>query len=154
MGRFIEAQGLYRQARPLYRKYQEDTEYGTRRLWVKGRIARGLGQILEAEALFMAARARFLANDTPYDAALVSLELATLYAEQDRTAELKQLAAEMLSIFTSRHVHREAMAALMFVKQAIDAEQLTIQTAARITNFLTRSAGDPSLKFETQVNQK
>src|ERR1700730_1016901 len=49
MDRFIEAQGFYRKARPLYRKYAEDVEYAPRRLWVKGKIARGLGQPLEAE---------------------------------------------------------------------------------------------------------
>jgi tetratricopeptide (TPR) repeat protein len=148
LGRFIEAQGLYRKARPLYRKYIEDCEYGTRRLWLKGRIARGLGQHREAEALLLAARERFLAEEIPYDAALVSLELAVLYAEQKRTAELKQLAAEMLPIFTAWQIHREALAALLFLKQAVDTEQLTVQTAVGLAQFLRRAEVDPSLKFE------
>jgi tetratricopeptide (TPR) repeat protein len=154
MGRFIEAQGLYRKARPLYRKYRDDCEFGARQLWVKGRIAQGLGQVARAEALFKAARERYLADEIPYDAALVSMELAMLYAKQHRTTELKQLGTEMLTIFTSRHVHREALAALAFVKQAIDAEQLTIQKAARISAFLGRSASDPALKFEAPVHQQ
>jgi tetratricopeptide (TPR) repeat protein len=151
MGRFIEAQGFYRNARPLYHKYADDAEYGPRRLWVKGKIARGLGQLQEAEELFMSARKRFLADDIPLDAALVSLELAILYAQQNRTAELKQLAPEMLSIFTSRHVSREAIAALMFLKQTVDAERLTVQTAAGIARFVDRAARDPNLKFEAPV---
>ena len=149
LGRFIEAQGLYRKARPLYRKYAEDCEFGTRRLWLKGRIARGLGQHLEAEALLVAARARFLAEEIPYDAASVSLELAILYAEQKRTAELKQLASEMLPIFTAWQIHREALAALMFLKQAVDTQRLTVQTAVGVAQFLRRVELDPSLKFET-----
>jgi len=148
LGRFIEAQGLYRRARPLYRKYAEDCEFGSRRLWVKGRIARGLGQAAEAETLFIAARERYLADDIPYDAALVSMELAILYAEQDRRSELKQLAPEMLAIFTSRHTHLQALAALMFLKQAIDAEQLTVQTATGIAEFLVRAGSNSGLKFE------
>jgi tetratricopeptide (TPR) repeat protein len=148
LGRFIEAQGLYRKARPLYRKYKEDCEFGTRQLWLKGRIARGLGQHLEAEALLVAARERFLAEEIPYDAAAVSLDLAILYAEQKRTAELKQLAAEMLPIFTAWNIHREALAALMFLKQAVDAERLTVQTAMGVAQFLRRAEVDPSLKFE------
>jgi tetratricopeptide (TPR) repeat protein len=146
--RFIEAQGLYRKARPLYRKYKEDCEFGTRRLWLKGRIARGLGQHREAEALLVAARERYLAAEIPYDAAAVSLELAVLYAEQKRTAELKQLAAEMLPIFTALQIHREALAALMFLKQAVDAERLTVQTAMGVAQFLRRAEVDPSIKFE------
>jgi tetratricopeptide (TPR) repeat protein len=148
LGRFIEAQGLYRQARPLYRKYSEDWAIRTRRLWLKGRIARGLGQHLEAEALLVAARERFLAEEIPYDAAAVSLELAILFAEQQRTAELKQLAAEMLPIFTAWKIHREAFAALMFFKQAVDAEQLTVQAAMGVAQFLQQAEIDPSLKFE------
>jgi tetratricopeptide (TPR) repeat protein len=150
-GRFIEAQGLYRKARPLYRKYLDDCEFGTRRLCLKGRIAHGLGQHLEAEALLLAARERFLAEEIPYDAALVSLELAVLYAEQKRTAELKQLAAEMLPIFTALQIHPEALAALMFLKQAVDAERLTVQTAVDVARFLRRAEVDPSLKFEAPV---
>jgi len=148
LGRFIEAQGLYRKARPLYRKYAEDCEFGPRRLWLKGRIARGLGQHLEAEALLVAARERFLAEEIPYDAAAVSLDLAVLYAEQKRTAELKQLAAEILPIFSTWKIHRQALAALMFFKQAVDAEQLTVQAAMGLAQFLRRAEVDPSLKFE------
>jgi tetratricopeptide (TPR) repeat protein len=148
LGRFIEAQGLYRKARPLYRKYAEDCEFGTRRLCLKGRIAHGLGQHLEAEALLLAARERFLTDESPFDAAVVSLELAVLYAEQKRTAELKQLAAEMLPIFTALKIHREALAALMFLKQAVDSEQLTVQAAVGVAQFLRRAEGDASLKFE------
>lgn len=147
-GRFIEAQGLYRKARPLYRKYADDCEFGTRRLWLKGRIARGLGQHREAEALLVAARERYLAAKIPYDAASVSLELAVLYAEQKRTAELKQLAAEMLPIFTAWQIHREALAALMFLKQAVDAERLTVQAAVGVAQFLRRAEVDPNIKFE------
>lgn len=151
MGRYIEAQGFYRKARPLYRKYSEDCEWGPRRLWVKGKIARGLGQAVEAETFFMSARERYLTDNVPYEAALVSMELAVLYSDQNRTAELKRLATEMLSIFSSRNVHRETLAALMFLEQAIDAERLTIQTVAGITSFLGRAASDPSIKFEAPV---
>ncbi len=151
MGRFIEAQGLYRKARPLYRKYAEDVEYAPRRLWVRGKIARGLGQSKEAEELFLSARQRLLTGGIPYDAALVSLELAILYAQQNRTAELKELAGEMLSVFTSLQIDREALAALMFLKQAVDTERLTAQTAAGIARFLNLAAHDSELRFEAPV---
>ncbi|HXO28330.1 MAG TPA: hypothetical protein VOA80_13360, partial [Thermoanaerobaculia bacterium] len=96
----------------------------------------------------VAARERYLAEEIPYDAASVSLELAILYAEQKRTAELKQLAAEMVAIFTAWKIHREALAALMFLKQAVDTEQLTVQTTVGVAHFLRRAEIDPTLKFE------
>lgn len=147
LGRFIEAQGVYRNTRPLYEKY-EAAGFASRRRWVKGRIERGLGQVESAERLLLEARQGFLDKEIPYDAAVVSLDLAILYAEQKRTAELKQLASEALPIFTALGIQREALAALVFLKQAADTERLSVQMAARLADFVYRAQGDPSLKFE------
>jgi tetratricopeptide (TPR) repeat protein len=148
--RFIEAQGIYRKTLPLYRKY-DDSQSGCRRLWIKGRIERGLGQDRSAEDLFVAARERCLADALPYEAALVSLELALLYAEQNRTAELKQLAAQVLPIFTSRQIHREALAALIFLEHAAEAERVSAEVVTALADVLKRAAVDPGLKFEAPV---
>jgi tetratricopeptide (TPR) repeat protein len=150
LGRFIEAQGLYRKARPLYQR-NRDIDLELRRLWVKGKIERGLGQDESAEALFVEARKGFLAENLPVEAALVSLELAVLYAQQERPAELKRLAAEALPIFASRQLGREALAALMFLRQAVESEHLNIEVASGIADFLRRAQGDPSLSFEASV---
>jgi tetratricopeptide (TPR) repeat protein len=147
VGRFIEAQGIYSKARPLYAKF-ESSGYGNRRLWVKGRIEHGLGQSESAEALLAAARNGFLGEGISYEAALVSMEIAMIYSGQGRLAELKQLAAEMLPIFSSLRIQREALAALMFLKQALDAERLTTEAVTRVATFLQRAQRDPTLKFE------
>jgi len=148
VGRFLEAQKLYREARPLYRSFNEPWVQN-RRSWVRGKIARGLGQLKLAETRFLAARDGFLAEGVPYDTALVSLELALLYAEQGRTAELKRLAAEMVPIFTSRHIHREALAALTFLRQAVEAEEASLEVLVRVADFLRKSEHDPGLRFES-----
>lgn len=146
LGRFIEAQGLYRQARPLYRKNRE-IHFDLRRLWVKAKIERGLGQVESAEALLLAAQAGYLGADRPFDAALVSLELALMYAEQHRVAELKKLASQLVPIFSARHIHCEALAALTFLTQALEAERLSAETAAGVANYLRQAQGNPDLKF-------
>jgi tetratricopeptide (TPR) repeat protein len=147
MGRFIEARGLYRKARALYQKF-DDPYWGGRRLWAKARIERGLGQIEPAEALLLAARDRFVADGLPYEAGLVSLDLALLYVHQERHAELRQLATETLRIFTSMQIHCETMAAFMFLKQAVEAERLSVEVVASIADFVKRSGAHPALKFE------
>jgi tetratricopeptide (TPR) repeat protein len=86
--------------------------------WAEGRIALGLGRPDEAEEAFREIQREFLARGMGYDAALVSLDLAILYARERRTAELKRLATEMAPIFESRDVHREAMAALLMFRNA------------------------------------
>jgi len=146
-GRFLEAQGLYRESRPLYRDFP-DAWAQNRRKWVRGKIARGLGQLQMAESLFQAARDGFIQEGIPYDTALVSLELATLYAEQGRTEDLKRLAREMVPIFSSLQIHREALAALAFLKQAIEAEKASLEVVASVAAYLRRARHDPGLRFE------
>ncbi len=146
-GRFLEAQRLYREARPLYRSFNEPWVQNRRR-WVRGKIAKGLGQTQQAENQLLAARDGFVAEGIPYDTALVSLELALLYAEQGRTEELKRLAAEMVSIFASRHIHREALAALAFFRQAVEAETAGADLVGRIAAYLRRAEANPALRFE------
>jgi tetratricopeptide (TPR) repeat protein len=146
-GRFLEAQGLYRESRPLYRDFT-DAWTQNRRKWVKGKISRGLGQADQAESLFLAARDGFVAEGVPYDTALVSLELATLYAAQGRTADLKRLAGEMVPIFSSLNIHREALAALAYLKQALEAERASLELVTGVAAYLRRAQHDPALRFE------
>ncbi len=146
-GRFVEAQKEYRETRPLYRDFPEALTQN-RRKWVKGRIALGLGQTTQAERLLLAARDGFIADGIPYDAALVSLELAVLYARAGRTADLKRLAQEMLPIFSSLQIHREALAALTFLRKALDDERASLELVSRVAQYLRRAKHDPGLRFE------
>ena len=106
--------------------------------WAAGRIAAGLGRRDEAEMIFLGVRQEFLRHGMGYDAALVSLDLAILHAQDRRTAELKQLAAEIGPVFESREVHREALAALVLFREACQEERLTPQLASEIAKTLQR----------------
>lgn len=146
-GQFLEAHKLLVKARPLYRQFRNAWTQNRSR-WVEGRIVRGLGQAGQGEALFLAARAGFIAEDAAYDTALVSLDLASLYAEQGRAAELKKLAEEMVPIFSSRQIHREALAALAFWKQAVEAERAGLELVTGVAAYLKRARHDPALRFQ------
>ena len=152
-GRVMEAHRLYLKARSLYPRFPEAV-IQSRRTWIAGKIALGLGQEKEAETLFLDARQRFLAEEIPYEVALVSLDLAALYAKQGRTEEMKQLAEEMMPVFSSLQIHREALAALTFWKQAVEAEMTNeriSQLVAGVAAFLKRSRYDPELRFVAPV---
>lgn len=148
MGKFMEAQKLLVKARPLYKSFDQPWS-GNFRKWLEGRIALGLGQADQAEALFLVARDGFLLSDAAYDTALVSLDLAALYAEQGRMAELKRIAAEMVPIFSSRQIHREALAALNYWRQAVEAEQACAALVAGVSSYLRRARHNPELRFQT-----
>jgi tetratricopeptide (TPR) repeat protein len=146
-GRFMEAQRLLAKARPSYRQFLQPSVQN-RLNWVEGKIARGLGRGDQAESLLVAARNGFLAMNDAYDTALISLDLASLYAEQDRTVELKRIAEEMMPIFSSRQIHREALAALAFWRQAVEAEKAGVELMTGVATYLKRAQHDPELRFE------
>jgi len=146
-GRCFEAQKLYRETCALYREFPEAWAQN-RRKWVKAKISLGQEKTAQAERLFLAARDGFIAEGISYDTALVSLELAVLYARQGRTADLKRLAEEMLPVFSSLQIHREALVALCFLRKALEAEQASLELVSRVANFLRRAEHDPGLRFE------
>jgi tetratricopeptide (TPR) repeat protein len=147
-GQFMEAQKLLVRARPLYKKFAQSWSRNPH-IWLEGQVVRGLGQQDRAEALFLEARDGFLLADAAYDTALVSLDLASLYVEQGRMAELRQLAEQMVPIFSSRQIHREALAALDYWRQAVTAERAGASLIARIGAFLVQARHNPELRFQT-----
>ena len=106
--------------------------------WTEANIAQGLGQLAKAEQVYRAVQGEFLDLGNGLDTALVSLDLATLLWEQGRTEELKQLATEVLVVFESREVHREAIAALLLFQQACTEDRVTAEMLRQIAAQLRR----------------
>lgn len=142
-GKYMEAQRLFLQARPLYQRFAESF-VEMRRLWVEGKIARGLGQPEKAERLLLSAREGCIKLASSYDFALISLELAGLYASQERNTDLKRLAQEMAPIFSSLQIQREALAAFNLWYQAVQSETAGAELAARAIAALRRARYDQS----------
>jgi tetratricopeptide (TPR) repeat protein len=148
-GQFMKAHKLLVKARPLYQQFSHP-RFQNPRKWVESKIARGLGQRDLAEALLLKARNGFLSEGKPFDVALVSLDLALLYAEQDRVSELKRIAEEIVPIFSSHQIHREALAALSFWRKAVEAERACLSLVTRVASFLKRSRHNPDLRFQEE----
>ncbi|HEY9421726.1 MAG TPA: hypothetical protein VIW92_09950 [Thermoanaerobaculia bacterium] len=123
-GQFEEAGQLLPEVRNLLGSAGEPLDL-LRLRWTEGLLAHGLGRTADAEEAYRAVQREFLRLGKGLDAALVSLDLAILLWEQGRTAELKELAAEMMTAFESREVHREALAALALFQRACAEEQVT-----------------------------
>jgi len=83
-----------------------------------------------------------------FDAALVSLDLAGLYAGQGRAAEMRRLTEEMLPIFSARDLHREAIAALIVFQQAVRMEEVSTDLLQEIGGYLQQARCDHKLRFE------
>lgn len=107
-------------------------------VWAEGRLHSARGRLDEAEDAYKQAQSEFLDRQMAYDAALVSLDLAIVFAQQGRSSELKTLALESMAIFDSREIHREAMAALVMFQEACRDDLLTAELAQHLASFLRR----------------
>jgi hypothetical protein len=87
----------------------------------------GQGRTAAAQAGLEQVRRKFADLEMPYDAALASLDLAALWLNTGRTAEVKELAIEMEAIFRAKNIHREALAALVLFWEAAKREAATLE---------------------------
>jgi tetratricopeptide (TPR) repeat protein len=143
-GRYAEAEGLVAVDEDLYRGHPEPWTQ-LRLSWLRGKIAAGLGEPDEAERLFRETRDGFVRQGNGYDAAMASLDLALLFLREGRTAEVQPLAAEMVALFESRDVHREALAAVRLFQEAAQREEVTAGMVRELSGRLEAARRAPQL---------
>jgi tetratricopeptide (TPR) repeat protein len=136
-GRYEEAELLLPEIRELLRDAAQPVDL-VRLRWIEGNIHLGLGRIGPAEASFREVQREFLARQMGYDAALVSLDLAALYAQEDCHEDLKRLAAELMPIFEARDIPREALGTLLLFQRACEEELMTVALARELSEYLRR----------------
>lgn len=146
VGRCQESLHFLERVRPVYRELGDRISLFRVR-WLEGQILFDLKQLERAEEAFLEVRDAFVQEEIAYDAALVSLDLAAVYASQGRITETRRLAEQMIPIFESRDVHREALAALVVFQQAAQAESLTLALIQEISAFLQEARNQPDLRF-------
>jgi hypothetical protein len=141
--------GRYRQARiHLWRSRPLFLRHGGRlcllRLsWLEGRIHDGLGDVERAERALLATREGFAAAGSPYNAALVALDLAAVWLRQGKTRQVRQLVEEMIATFRALRIAREAVAALLILREACDREEATLDRLRAVTLLLTELERQP-----------
>jgi len=101
-------------------------------LWLEARVVAGLGRSEEARAGLEYVRQRFTEIELPYEAALSALELAVLWLEVGRTAEVRRLATAMAWIFKAKGVQEEVLAALQLFCDAAEREAATVEQTRRV----------------------
>lgn len=129
--KFGEAEPALEKARELAASLGNDMDL-VRVGWLAARIAAGHGRREEAIEGLEQVRRELIDRAVPYDAALASLELASLYLEEGRTREVKALAREMAPIFQAQGIAREALAALSAFSEAAQREAATLDLVKRV----------------------
>jgi tetratricopeptide (TPR) repeat protein len=145
-GNYHAASDALHQDRDLYARFP-DAWTQLRLVWLEGKIAHGLGNLEAAEKAFLATRSGFVEEGAGYDAAMVSIDLATIYTQQGRADEALRIAEEMHVVFKAEDVHREAVAALLLFQEAARQKSLTVEKLRDLSEYLKAARGNPSLRF-------
>lgn len=134
---FAEARGLIDEARGLYEQCGGATDLIKLR-WIEGRIEAGLGHSDAAEITFWEVRDEFEGRGLAYESAIVGLDLAMLWLPQGRSAEILELVEEMLETFRALGIRREAIAALLVLRRALDRDRATTELVRTVAGRLKR----------------
>jgi tetratricopeptide (TPR) repeat protein len=116
--------------------------------WLETRIAHRSGRWQEAEHRLGGLLQRFVAAGLGYEAALVMLDLVTLYLELGRRGEICRLADELLPAVLALDIHRQAAAALVAFQEAAAGDRVTPALVRDIAAYLRRARKNPRLSFQ------
>lgn len=146
-GRSEEASRELEAIRPTYFEL-DDRMLLLRLRWMEARLAKDLDRPQEAERAFREAHEGFVEARIPYEAASVALDLAVMFAEQGRRQELKLLAAELVAVFRTLGVAREAFVALTIFERLAEADSVTLSLLARLSQYFSQVRNQPNLRFD------
>jgi tetratricopeptide (TPR) repeat protein len=149
-GRLDEALTSLQEILPLHARSGKAMDL-LRLRWLEGKLAQAQGELERAEAAFREVFEGFLDRQLPFDVALASLDLAAVFCEQGRFAEMKRMTTESLPIFHALGIHREALAALELFEKAVEREGISLRFIAELAAYLQRARSDAKLAFRPAV---
>ena len=136
LGRHREVEKLSTRVRKAAESFPRER---SRLLCVEGRVAAGLGRLEEAASILQRAHAdpdeRAVA-----DLALLTLEIAPLYAREGKDTELKGLGEQALRFAASSFLGREAAATLKLVGRLAAEGKLSTERAVQFASDFSRAS--------------
>ncbi len=139
LGAFAEAAAQLPALRRLSASLGNDLDL-VRVRWLSGRVAAGLGRRDEARTALEEVRDQLAARRDGFGTAMVSLELAILYLEDGRLAEVRRLSLAMSWTLLAEGLEREALAGLRLFCDAACREAATVEQVRTVLGLLGRSA--------------
>lgn len=146
LGRVREAEEALERAKVLAIPFQ-DSFTQLRMRWIEGRLARSNGEMENAVGILRNAQSGFIAQQNPYVAALVSLDLTVIHLEAGRYSEAAELARAMAATFDALGVQREAWAACRLFADACERHQASVAVAKNLARYLDQARQDPEYGF-------
>jgi tetratricopeptide (TPR) repeat protein len=114
---------------------------------VEGKVLAGLGKLRRAERALEEALDGFLAREREYDAALVGLELAAVWLQQGKTAEVAEMVEETVDLLHGLGLYGEGLKATLYLRDACHRRRATVGLVRQVHDFLARLHWQPHLRF-------
>jgi tetratricopeptide (TPR) repeat protein len=143
LGKAAEAESLVPEVRALAERLRNETDL-VKTVWLQANVDAGLGRRTEAIRGLEQVRSDFEAMENPFDHGLASLDLALLFREEGRFAEIEALAARMLAIFKALKVDREALGSILLFQEAARNRTLTTELIERLRKEIAKARTSPS----------
>ncbi len=150
---FMAETGKYRQARitlfrmlPLYHRYAGGMDW-VRLRGVEGTIAAGLGELDKAERAFRSEKEGFEQAGLDFAVAICDLELVTVWLRQGTTAkigEARRTIGRLVEYFRDIGVEREALGAVLLLREAEVREALTVELVEATVRILRQLEPAPA----------
>jgi hypothetical protein len=152
-GRAPVAKALYDLLGPQYWRFP-DRHPKIRGQWLRGMIARELGEPERGEADFRAVIGAFADEGSYFLAALAALDLAEMLVAGGRDNEVCEIAAALPPIFRRQGVLREARAAAALFYQAAERRRVTHRLIAQLRTFFELAQVDRSVRLRRIVTDQ
>jgi tetratricopeptide (TPR) repeat protein len=116
-----EALAFFFESKPLYRQCK-DPLILLRAAWQEGQLLREIGHLESAESVLLRTRESFTQQGLVYETAMISLDLADVYAKGGRREDVRRTILQAMPLFRSLRVDREVLASLLRLQEAAGLE--------------------------------
>ena len=137
-GRPQEALAILEASRPLYAQF-EDCRTRLRLRWLEGRIARGLGDLAEAEEIFRRLTGELQDSAWAHELVLISLDLAEVVMARGGYEEALGLVANLQPVLQGWGMHPEGRAVWLLMVDALRKGTAHTDAFRRMADYIRRA---------------
>ncbi|MFP3940644.1 MAG: tetratricopeptide repeat protein [Thermoanaerobaculia bacterium] len=149
-GRAWEAMALFRSSKTDFQRHFRSPSEAPRIPWLAGKIYEGLGQLDLAEEQYEVARNAFWDDQLRFYFVVATLDRVAVLLELGRTEEVKRLAEELVPVFRSCDLPKEAAVALVYFQRAVLTESATVRAVRELATYLRRARTNPDLPYPAE----
>lgn len=125
-------------SRSLYAQFK-DPWTQIRLYWLEGKIARGLGDLPEAEEIFKRLWYDLQKPAYAHELTLLSIDLAEVYVARGRHEEAAELVEEMLPLLRGWGMHAEGCAMWLLMQRAVGERRAEAELFRRMAEYVNRA---------------